>query len=116
MARQITVLDQNDDKVTGTRRVTCVFWLTISAPTNRVPKPAFSSKATAVTGPEQADLESGLVREEVQVFEFPTSYTTTQMKALINARYTDRATAVAAESAVRQFYGVTYDSVSGWSA
>ena len=41
---------------------------------------------------------------------------TAEMKALINKRYVDKATAVSAEPATRAFYGVLFDSVTGWSA
>lgn len=115
MARQITVLEQFFGDA-GTRIINLVFWYPIAVQAARVPKPSFKSAAPTVTPQEQADLEAGVVREEVLSMQFPTSYNTTQLKAEINARYTDKATAVATEPAVRAFYGVLFDSVTGWSA
>jgi hypothetical protein len=115
MARQITVLEQNLGEQ-GTRQVKLVFWYPVVGATKQVPKPGLISQATNVLAQEQADLEAGLIREEVVFVSFPSSYTTAQMKAEINARYTDKAAAVAAEPAVRAFYAVTFDSVGGWSA
>lgn len=116
MARQITVLEQNADVASGTRTLKVVFWFPISPANKQVPIPGFVSRATNVSAPEQSDLEAGIVREENLAISFPSTYTTTQMKALVNQRYTDRAAAVAVESAARAFYGVTYDSVTAWSA
>lgn len=119
MARQITVLTQQGVS-SGTRQVKCVFWFTIAPANAQVPIPGFQSRATTVSTAEQTALENGSVREEIQDFEFPSSYTATEMKALINKRYTDRAAAIAIEPATRAFYGVTYDPTvgtnGGWSA
>lgn len=114
MARQITVLEQNDNLVSGTRLLQCIFWYAI-VPAKRIPVPGFVSRATAVTSAEQADLESGAIKEESVGFEFPTTYTPNEMKALVNKRYTDKLTAVTNESNKRLFYGSTYDSITGWS-
>lgn len=115
MARQITVLEQIPGH-NGVRVINCVFWFPVSVANKKLPIPGFTSKATNVTASEQADLESGTIREKIVTLDFPDSYTTVQMKAIINARYTDMAAAVAAEPALRAFYSVTFDSVSGWSA
>jgi hypothetical protein len=118
MAKQIHVLDQQTGSDDGTRTIRCVFWYPVIGVTRQIPIPGFKSNAPAanVSVQDQADLESGALLEEMLVFAFPTSYTTAQMKALINQRYTDKAAAIAADPAKRAFYGVFFDSVTGWSA
>lgn len=117
MAKQIHVLDQVNDSP-GLRRIRVVFWYPIIG-TAQVPKPGFVSQAPAanIAPADQSALESGALLEEAWDIPFATSYTTTQMKAEINARYTDRAAAIAALPNARAFYGVFYDpATGGWSA
>ncbi len=115
MARQITVLEQ-ESLGGGTRIVHGVFWFPVAAGPRQVPRPGLVSKATAVTTQEQTDLEAGLTREEPFAIEMPAGYPVAPVKALLQARYTDRAAAILLEQAARNFYGVTFDSVTGWSA
>lgn len=117
MAKQIHILDQ-DFGEPGTRFVKCVFWYPIVAVNRRVPKPAFKSSAPPenISVQDQADLEAGALLEDVLIVSFPTSYNVAQMKTEVTTRYTDKASAIAAGPAIRQFYAVFFDSVTGWSA
>lgn len=116
MAKQIHILEQSGVQ-DGQRTIKCVFWFPIAGAA-KVPKPGYVSFAPAVnvSAADQSALEDGSVLEETVLIPFPTSYSTTQLKAIINARYTDRAAALALAPAARAFYGVFYDSVTAWSA
>lgn len=117
MARQIIVLETVKAS-DGVVAVNVVQWFPIAAATNRTPRPgAVSRAASAITvlPAEQASLEDGSVREEFINVGYPASMTTAAIKADLQKRYTDRATAIAAEPPIRQFYGVTFDGTA-WSA
>lgn len=123
MARQIIVLEQLYDNP-GTLTIQLAFWFPVTNTANRRPQPGLVSRAASalaavsqpITAQEQTDLESGGVREEFVPMTFPTTYTTQQLKDEINARYSARAAAVAAEPAIRAYFGVTFSSPGGWSA
>jgi hypothetical protein len=120
MARQITVLESRKAS-DGVTVVSGAFWFPIAAANARVPKPQFVSVLLSVPAPnaitvaEQAQLESGEGREESFSVTNAASMTLAQWKADLQRRYTDRATAVAAEPAARVFYGLTYDGAA-WSS
>lgn len=119
MARQITILETTKAS-DGVTTIRCVFWYPIANVNARVPRPQFVSALVDVPAPnnvtptEQADLESGAVREEVLSVTSPVSATLAQVKGTLVLRYTDRAAAVAAEPATRAFYGVSYNG-SAWT-
>jgi hypothetical protein len=120
MPRQITVLETKPGG-DGQTVINGVFWYTISNVLARVPRPQFVSALLSVTGPtaitvaEQAQLESGEVKEEVFSITIAASTTLAQAKADLQRRYTDKAAKVAVEPATRQFYGLTFDGTS-WSS
>lgn len=120
MARQITVLEtvKASDGVTSVRGV---FWYPIANVNARVPRPQFVSAiisvtgSTAITAPEQAQLETGEVREEVFSITLAASTNVSQAKLELQRRFTDRAAAVALEPATRALYGLTFDGTN-WSS
>ena len=120
MPRQITVLDTRKAG-DGRTQINGAFWFSISNVNARVPRPQYVSVLLNVPSPqnvtaaEQAQVESGEVRDESFAIEIAASTTLPQAKADLQRRYTDRAAAVSAEPATRQFYGLTFDG-SAWSA
>lgn len=121
MARQIIILDTTKGG-DGYTNVNVVQWFPIATQAARVPRTGCRSAASGLAGTaaqitptEQAALEDGSVREENTTIQFSASTTNAQIKAELVRRYTDRATAIAAEPPTRQYYGVSYDGAA-WSA
>lgn len=106
----------------GITTVTGVFWFPIAAVNARVPFPGgFGSVAQILTGAkaitpqEQADLDSGAVREEQFSIPLSASNTTAQLQAELQRRWTDRKAALDASPPARQYFGASWDGAS-WSA
>lgn len=119
MARQIVVLETRKGG-DGITQVNGVMWFPIAATAARLPKAGYVSglnglATNPVTAQEQAALEDGSVREEAFAVPYPSTVTLAQVKADLINRYAARATAIAAEPAIRQFYGLTYDG-SAWAS
>jgi hypothetical protein len=120
MARQIIILETNKAG-DGYKSVNTVMWFPIAASNARVPRPGFVSRASSLTGAdaitqtEQTALEDGSVREEASQSQYPDTATNNEIKADLVKRFSSRSTAIAAEPATRQFYGVSYNG-SAWSA
>lgn len=118
MARQIVVLETRKGS-DGVTQVNGVMWFPIASAAARLPRAGFVSglnglTSNTITAPEQAALEDGSVREEPFAVPYPSTVTLAQVKADLINRYGARATAIAAEPAIRQFYGLTYDG-SAWA-
>ena len=120
MPRQITVLETRKAG-DGRTAINGVFWFAIPNANARIPRPQYVSALLDVPSPqnvtaaEQAQLESGAVREETFAVDLAASTTLPQAKADLQRRFADRALAVAAEPATRQFYGMTFDGTA-WSS
>lgn len=106
----------------GVTTITGLHWFPIAASAARVPYPlGFVSGAAVLTGEkavstqEQADLDSGAVREERFSVEMAASATTAQMQAELQRRWTDRKAAIDALPATRQYFGASWDG-SVWTA
>lgn len=104
----------------GVHLINGFFWFPITAVNARVPRPGFVSAGagftgtSAITQAEQAQLESGELREETFQRQYSNTTTNNQMKTDLVSFYNARATAVLAEPPTRQFYGQFYDGTT-WS-
>lgn len=121
MARQIIILETR--RLTdGSNTIAGVNWFPIASVPAQVPLPGFTSVCANLTGgaamtaPEQAALIAGTTREELFLLNYSSATSTATIKADLQKRYVDRTAAIALEPPIRQFYGVSFDSVSGWSA
>lgn len=118
--RQVVILETRKAG-DGITQVNGFNWYPIATATARIPKPQFVSAgvildpAHAITAAEQADLESGAVREEVFSLGFASSNTRAQIESELQRRWTDRKAALDAEPAPRQFFGRSWDG-TGWTA
>lgn len=96
-------------------------WHAITATGARVPKPSLVSMASEFdtakrpTTQEQADLESGAVREERFSHEYSATTTRAQIEADLQRRWADRQAAIDAEPPTRVYWGRTWDGTS-WTA
>jgi hypothetical protein len=115
MAKQIIVLETNPADG-GRNSIKYVAWFAV--PVNKqVPQPAVANSQWS--GASQAEIDairSGAVLEEVRTISVPASYSTTELKAVLQKDYTDRLNYLANQPFKLQYNGVFFDSVSGWSA
>jgi hypothetical protein len=116
MARQIVVLETRKGG-DGLTSVNGVMWFPIVAAAARLPRAGYVSGLNQLTSPsltaqEQAALEDGSVREEPFAVSYPSTVTLAQVKSDLVSRYAARASAIAAEPAIRQFYGLTFDGTT----
>ena len=115
MAKQIIVLETNPEDG-GFNDMKVVFWFAV--PANRlVPQPQITFSAwDGATAAEIQAIKDGLVYEDVQHIRVPSSYTPTELKAVLNKAYTDRAAFLGALPFKYQYKGIYFDSMTGWSA
>lgn len=120
MARQIVILETRKGG-DGLIVVSGFNWFPIAATANRVPLTGFVSAgvvldaAHALTTQEQADLDSGTVREERFSLSYAGTSTVAQIQTDLAKRWTDRKAAIDTEPAARQFFGRSFDGTS-WTA
>lgn len=113
MAKQVIVLETNASDG-GFITVRAAMWFPLTNPIAQAP-----SLESAWPGRSQAEvdaLRAGTVKEEVRQFQFPTGTSTAAMKTQLQADYTARATWLAAQPPMGQYFGVFFDSATGWSA
>lgn len=117
--RQVVILDTPEQN--GVMQLRGFFWFAIPDGSARIPRPGFVSAGVGLTGAkalttqEQADLESGAVREERFDATFATSTPNTVIRAELQRRWSDRAADLSAEAPTRQFYGSSWDGTT-WTA
>jgi hypothetical protein len=112
MAKQVIVLTVSQQDA-FTLVVNYLLWLTTTSP---VPKPNFNSVWTGPSSAETAALQAGTTVEFQKTRNFPPTATKSQIEALLQADFTAAQTALTAAIPSGQFYGVFFDSVTGWSA
>jgi hypothetical protein len=112
MAKEVIVLtvSQTDSL---TLAVNYLLWLTTTSP---IPKPNFNSVWTGPSAAETAALQAGTTIELQRTRNFPPTATKAQIEALLQADYTAAQAAQNAATPSGAYYGIYYDSVSGWSA
>lgn len=115
MAKQIIVLETNPSDG-GRNSIKYVAWFAV--PVNRqVPLPAVTNSAWSIASQAEIDaIRSGAVLEEVRTISVPTSYSATELKAVLLKDYNDRLSYLGSQPFKLQYNGVYFDSVSGWSA
>lgn len=113
MAKKIIVLDTNSADG-GTLNIRCAFWFPLSNP---IVQPAGVDSAWPGRSQAEVDaLRAGSVKEEVRHIGFPVGTSTAVMKAALEAQWTARAAFLATQPSPGQFFGVFFDSATGWSA
>lgn len=113
MAKKIIVLDTNSSDG-GFISIRAALWFPLANPIVQPP-----STDSAWPGRSQAEvdaLRSGVVREEVRHFVFAVGTSTAVMKAALEADWSARAAFLATQPPPGQFFGVFFDSATGWSA
>lgn len=114
MAKQIIVLDVS--RLNGSDiNVHWLFWL-YPAAGREVPLATGTSQWRNATVPELDAIKAGTVVEEGYNSQWPAGATKAKIQADLVAAYTARAAAFAALMNPNQYYGVSYDSGTGWSA
>lgn len=110
MAKEIIVLTQNSNGTT--QNVQVAFWFAITTG----PRPQTGgSQWTGATTAENTAIQNGTVFEEVETFSFPVSTPVTAIKTIIQQYWTDRNAQIGGNG-FNLWYGVFFDSVTGWSA
>jgi hypothetical protein len=114
MAKQIIVLDVSKPNASDIN-VHWVFWL-YPAAGREVPLPNATSLWRGAQPADITALQAGTVVEEPDAVQYPAGSTKVQIEADLVARYNARAAAFAAKQNPNQFYGVFFDSATGWSS
>lgn len=112
MSKQVVVLDisQVDQFNLNVRYL---LWVTTTKP---IPKPSISSQWTGASASEVTALQAGTTVEFQRTRPFPPSATKAQIQAILQADYAAAQAASDAATPSGQFYGVFFDSSTGWSA
>jgi hypothetical protein len=96
--------------------VTWLFWLPVPAG-QQIPLTLTTVSAwTGATAVDNTAIQNGTVIEEVHEAQFPVSMTKAQIQAAIVAAYNTRTAQFAARQNPNQYFGIFFDSVTGWSA
>ena len=109
MAKQIIVLSQNSNGTTI--NYSFAFWFAITSG----PATSGNSVWTGASAAENAAITSGTVKEEVQSFSFAIGTPAATIKSVVNQAWTERNSQINGIGP-NQFYGVFFDSATGWSA
>jgi hypothetical protein len=113
-AKQIITLETNTADG-GQISVRVAMWFPVTAG-KELPRPDMLKSAwSGASAGEMTALQTGTVVEETRTFNFPNSYTVTQIKAALVAAYATRATYLATLPFQGQYYGIFYDGAT-WSA
>lgn len=99
----------------GDRNVNFLLWLSVPAG-SEIPIPGGTSDWAGASAAENTAIANGQILEEVYSTQYPQTMTVAQIKADLVSRYNARQAQVTARPNPNQFYGVFFDSVSGWSA
>ncbi len=113
MAKQVIVLDTNASDG-GFISIRVALWFPMTNPI--VQSGTLDSVWPGRSQAEVDALRAGTVKEEVRIFQFPIATAGAVIKSALQADYTARAAFLAAQPPVGQFFGVFFDSVTGWSA
>lgn len=115
--KRIIVLDKISNGTTDIYNV--AFWFNITSglqpQTNGSQWVAVAGGSTGASQQENADIQSGAVKEEVAGWPFPTGSPATAVKAILLQGWTNR-NAQLNGIGPDQYYGIFDDSVAGWSA
>jgi hypothetical protein len=115
MAKQVIVLESNPADG-GFINIRAAMWYPVTAG-QEVPIPTLTKSAwAAASAQEVSDLQAGRVIEEVNAYKFPNSYSTATIKTELQSIYNARKAYLATVPFQGQYYGVFWDSVTGWSA
>jgi len=112
MAKEVIILEVNTN-TPNQMAVHYLLWLTSTKP---VPRPNFNSQWTGASAGETSALQAGTVVEESYSVTFPQSFGTGNIKTFVQDHYNDRQAYFTSQTQPGQYYGVYYDSSTGWSA
>ena len=110
MAKQIIVLNQSSNGTSVNYSV--ALWYPITA---GVTPTTLGSQWSGASTAENNAILAGTVIEEIGSHSFPVGVSTSAIKAVFNQMWTDRNTQINGIGP-NQYFGVFFDSVSGWSA
>lgn len=114
MAKQIIALETNPSDG-GYISISTAMWFPVAAG-KEVPVPTLTKSAWTGASPAEIQaLQAGTMKEEVNTFRFPSSYTAAQIKAELQASYVTRLAYLNSLPFQGQYYGVFFDG-SVWSA
>lgn len=111
MAKEIIALSQDSDGTNQT--IQFAMWYQITSGVE--PRPTFVSAWTGASAADNTALQNGTVKEEIYVHTFPIGTPAANIKAVVNQAWTQR-NAQLNGIGRNQFYGVFFDSATGWSA
>ena len=114
MAKQIIVLDVTKPNGTDVN-VHCLFWL-YPPVANQVPVPNAVSEWRAAQTADNTNLQTGAVIEESYSWQYPPGMTKAQIEADLLSKYNARVIQFNAQLNPNAYYGIFYDSGTGWSA
>lgn len=114
MAKQIIVLVTGKGPG-GDTLVNWLFWLAVAAG-RELPLPGAVSAWTGASVAENAAIAAGTVIEVAHAAQYPANFTKSQIEAKLSAQFTTEQAALTAAPNPMQFFGVFFDSVTGWSA
>jgi hypothetical protein len=114
MAKQVIIL-RVERGPGGDNNVNYLMWLAVAASRETPITGAVSAWAGASTA-ENTAIAAGQVIEEPYSSQYPTSMTKAQVQAALLAQFNARQAVITARPNPNLFFGVFFDSVSGWSA
>lgn len=110
MAKQIIALQQSSNGTDVSYQVAFWFPITSGAQTQTA-----GSAWTGASAAENQAIQNGSVKEEIVGYTFPVGTPATAIKAILQQAWTERNAQINGVGP-NQFYGVFFDSVTGWSA
>lgn len=114
MAKQIIVLDVNNNQSGGSTFVRAVFWFPVV--NNPIPRTSITASAfPGASAGEITALQNGSVLEEVRSLEFPSGLADATLAARVQEFYTARANWYAGQIPPGKYFGQYYDG-SVWHA
>ena len=99
----------------GDNNVSFLMWLAVASG-REVPIPGAVSQWTGASAAENTAIAAGQVIEEPYSIQYPVTMTKAQIEADLVSRFTARQAQIAALPNPNQFFGVFFDSATGWSA
>jgi hypothetical protein len=108
--KQIIVLPKQTSGATDV--LTVAFWYPISS---GMQPQSSGSQWTGASAAENSAIQAGTVKEEVEAFSFPVNSAPATMKDVLNKRWAVRNGELNGIGP-NQYFGIFFDSVSGWSA
>jgi hypothetical protein len=113
MAKQIIVLRTNVGPG-GDTNVNVLGWYAVTTQ-KAVPIVNGVSIWSGASGPENAAIAAGTVVEEAYQIQYPSTYSTAQIKADLISKWTARQSAITAQPNPNAYFGIFFDSSTGWS-